>query len=295
MTFIVDASFAHAQITPAALAKIGAAGAILYAGCDDTSKNTSKAELHALLDAGFAVGLVIENGAQDMAGGRSIGRQLGAAIVTAAKQLGYDWENSVLYTSADWDTRGATLEQVDAAMAGFGEHVPHPGLYGNSYALDHCTTTGHAEFRWQSDSTSFSNGPSRHAHLLQRYNDPRAGALRSAVDVNDIATTPLGLMGETMPLDADVKARFDQVDKEIADLKAFVKTIFTAPDGTQYGEYTLDRRALAATEAAIAAVSAEVQKLAAGGSGSGGGIDPAAVTAAVEAGMKKAFAAAAGS
>lgn len=198
MPIIVDASFGHAQITPKALKRIAASGAILYAGCNDARKCCTKAELHALLDAGYEVGLVIENNTQDMRDGHAVGVTYGRNIATAAKRLGYDLERAVLYTAADWDVTGLQVDEVDAFMTGFRSEVPVPGIYGDTDALDYVAGKGHALGFWQTNAMSWShNKTSPHAHLQQRWNDPRAKGL--PVDVNDVVRGPLYLMGEIRP------------------------------------------------------------------------------------------------
>jgi hypothetical protein len=209
--FYLDASKAHATITPRNLERVGASGAILYAGCDDTAKNCTAEEVHALLAGGYRVGLVIENGTTDMRMGTAVGDYLGWHLAKAAAELGYDLAHCVGYTSADWNSRTQIdLDGIVAAMRAFGRHVPHPGIYGNSYAIAECFAAGVAEFGWQSNSTSFSIGSSPLACLYQRYNDPRAGGL--VADVNDVnPERELGLMGgtPTMALTPDVQAAFD--------------------------------------------------------------------------------------
>ncbi len=257
MSFVVDASYGHAKITPANMAAIGATGAILYAGCSDAGKNATKAEVQTLLDAGIHVGLVIENTAQGMAGGASVGARLGEALLAGAKAVGYDVDNCALYTAADWNSRGTDLDGIDAAMHAFGQVVPHPGLYGNSYALDRCAQTGHAEFFWQSDSAAFSNGPSAHAHLLQRFNDPRAHGL--PLDVNDIQNTPLGLMGETMSLDPNDPV-IVKLEASIAALAAEVQSLATVQ---VWGDKTHPNNlnSIGTHVTALAAAVAQLEKL----------------------------------
>jgi glycoside hydrolase-like protein len=216
VTFIIDASFAHAEMTPSALRGIGASGAILYAGCDYAPKNATRAEVQALLSAGLMVGLVIENFATDALKGAVEGARQGRNIRAAAVAMGYDVDHCVLFAGADWNTQANQEPAVDAFMAAFAREVGVPGFYGNSYAIDYVATGKHAQVFWQSDSTSFSYGPSPHAHLLQRFDDPRARGL--ALDVNDIQNTPLRLMGEAdMALDANdpqvraLNAKLDEI------------------------------------------------------------------------------------
>ncbi|HEY2086385.1 MAG TPA: hypothetical protein VGH54_10235 [Mycobacterium sp.] len=196
--WIADLSFGHDNVSGATLKARGCVGVICYAGCDDTRKNATKANVDDWLAHSLLLGVVIENGAEDILGGAPAGHYLGSNLATGVKSLGYDLSSFVGYLAADWNTAVAQESTVDAGMAAFASHIPIPGLYGNSYAIDYIISHGHAKHGWQSNSTSFSYGPSPHADLLQRYNDPRAAGL--PVDVNDIQHTPLGLMGERMTL-----------------------------------------------------------------------------------------------
>lgn len=268
MTFIVDASFGHAAVTPDAMRRIGASGAILYAGCSDPTKNATAAEVHALLDAGFSVGLVIEETATALRGGYDVGLAHGRAIVAAARAMSYDVDGCVLYASGDWNTQGSDLDAVSAAMHGFASVVPVPGYYGNSYAIDRVVAQGHARFGWQSDSASFSNGASANAHLLQRYNDPRAGGL--PVDVNDIARTPLGLMGDDMTPSELLSTKLAHVGNGTGTLEEVLADIF------------VHARQAAALKGELDALKAEVDALKAGG----GQVDPAALAQAIAAHVK---------
>lgn len=196
MTFVADVSFDSASMTGAILTSLGCSGVIGYAGCADTAKNVSKATFEDWLAHGLQVSLVIENGATDMANPAN-GAPMGHAILTAAQALGYDVANCVLWASADFDVPpgSKTLAAVDECMAAFSGVVPNGGLYANSYAIDYSWHSGSAVKWWQSDSKSFSNGTSVHAHLQQQFNDPRAKG--QPIDVNDILRTPLGFMSLT--------------------------------------------------------------------------------------------------
>jgi hypothetical protein len=200
MTFVGDLSFAWPTLTGSVLTKLGASGVIGYAGCFNTSKNVSKARFDDWGAHGLARGLVIENGEHDLAKGAATGAAQGAAIVAAAKALGYDWQNSVLFTGADFNEGPGDYANTLAGFTAFAERVPLPGYYGDSDSIDNLYQRFPHAIYWQSDSDSFSpEHPSPHAHLWQRYNDPRAKGL--AVDVNEIRRTPLRLMGEDMALD----------------------------------------------------------------------------------------------
>lgn len=205
MTYVYDASFGHAQITPHAVAAAGADGVILYAGCADTAKNVTAAELRALLDAGVHVGLVIENYATDAIGGAAVGAAQGQAIANAAARLGYDVANCVLFAGYDTDSHPADWPHLLAFMEAFAKFVPVPGFYGDSDAIDFLHARHPGWVFWQSNSTSFSPlNPTPNAHLLQHYNDPRAHGL--PVDVNTVERVPLHLMGEDVAItDADIQ------------------------------------------------------------------------------------------
>jgi hypothetical protein len=209
MPWIADLSFDWPNLPGSVLTSLDADGVIGYAGCTDDRKNVSRDRFQDWLDSGLSVGLVIENGTTDLQGGASVGRAPGQALADAADKLGYDIEHCVLFASADWNARGTDVAAVVDAMDAFGEWVDYPGIYGNSYVIDACHDARVADSFWQSDSTSFSYGISPHAHLLQRYNDPRAQSL--ALDVNDILKPSIGLMGETTLADSLTKGTDDMV------------------------------------------------------------------------------------
>jgi hypothetical protein len=197
---IFDGSFGHAEITPAALKPTGADGVILYAGCNDARKNATKAEIQALLAAGYQVGLVVENVATDAIGGAAVGAAQGAAILAGAKSVGYDWRNCALFGGYDTDSHSGDWARLLAYMEAFAVKVPVPGYYGDSDSIDYLHARHPDWIFWQSNSRSFSpRNPSPNTHLQQLYNDPRAHGL--PVDVNIVRRTPLRLMGEDMPLD----------------------------------------------------------------------------------------------
>lgn len=205
MSFVFDCSFGHDRMTPTAVDGAGASGVVLYAGCQDGRKNATKAEVQALLDHGLMVGLVIENGPQDMSQGRGLGIQYATNLYTAAQALGYDRDGCVLFTAADWDVTATDVAMVDQFMQGFREVIPVPGLYGDREALDYCAQRGHAVGFWQTDAMGWSGGEtSTHAHMQQRFNDPRAHGL--PVDVNDLLRTDLPLMGADMTSPAQTEA-----------------------------------------------------------------------------------------
>lgn len=203
--WIADLSKGWPTITGSILKGLGAGGVIVYAGCQDQAKNVSKARFQDYLTSGLKTALVVEDLADSLKGGKAIGQQQGESLYNAAGSLGYDRDHCVLYASADWNSRGADLDAIEAAMDGFGESIPFPGIYGNSYAIDRCWETATADSFWQSESTSFSYGLSVHTNIQQIFNDPRAKGY--ALDVNAIIRTPIGLMGETIPPeDDDMKA-----------------------------------------------------------------------------------------
>lgn len=218
MTYIYDASFGHAQITPSALTRAGSGGVILYAGCDETSKNCTKAELSALLAGGFLVGLVIENFATDaVTKGAPEGDRQGRNLAAAARALGYDIDNCVGFAGYDTDSHPDDWPKIRAFMEAFSRHIPVTGYYGDSDSIDYLHQSHPDWIYWQSNSTSFSpKNPTPNAHLLQLYNDPRAHGL--PVDVDLVERTPLRLMGEDLPItDTDVQKIVVAVKQAIID------------------------------------------------------------------------------
>lgn len=198
MTFAADLSFGWPSLTGAVLRGIGVSHVVGYAGCDFTSKNVSKARFQDWLDNGLQVALVIENGERDMLGGAKAGAYLGQNLADAMTSLGYDGD-CVGFTAADFN---ATSEQdynaLCIATEAFRTYVPVAGYYGDGDSIDRVCDAGHATYGWQSSSTSYSpGGVSKHARLLQYYNDPRACGL--ALDANDILSADLCFMGEPTP------------------------------------------------------------------------------------------------
>lgn len=281
MRFIFDASFGHAQITPKALSGAGADGVILYAGCNDATKNATKAEVQALLAAGFLVGLVIENFATDAAGGAAVGTAQGKAILAAGKALGYDVDNCVLFGGYDADSHPGDDAGLLAYMEAFAAQVPVPGYYGDSDSIDFLHARHPGWIFWQSDSRSFSPlNPTPNAHLLQLFNDGRANGL--PVDVDLVERTPLRLMGENMTTLDDTDARVVWDHRPPGPLS----------DGTQWtlGTYVQNMHvqvtslagavgdlttAVAALKAELDAVKAQLATVA------GGTVDPVALAQAI--------------
>lgn len=248
MATVADFSFGHGSITPDALRKVdGCVGGIAYAGCADTSKNITKAELHALLDAGFQMGLVIENVATDAINGAPVGTSQGKAIWRAAADLGYDRDNCVLFGGYDTNAGPADYPHLLAYMEAFAAEVAHPGYYGDSDSIDYLHDRHPHWAYWQSDSRSFSpRNPTPNAHLLQNFADRRAHGL--PVDVNDVLRTPVGLMGEPKG-DELSQQEVDEIKAAIADIGAKVDSgfekvlnLFRADNGHRYREQTFLER-----------------------------------------------------
>lgn len=202
--FVVDGSFGlvEQRVTGKQLLAIGASGVIGYVS-PDPSKNLTPSMLDDYLTSGLTVGLVWENTDHDMLS-PGAGSLYGDSAYKQGRTLGYDTDNCVIYAAADWNVQVSELPLVNGFMSRFGSYVPHPGIYSNQRTLDMLAVTGHAEYFWQSNSKSYSNGTSTHANLQQLYADPRA--LKLPVDINNIVRTPLGMMGENMKLDADDQA-----------------------------------------------------------------------------------------
>lgn len=183
MDWIADYSFAHDSLSGELLASIGASGAIGYVS-DNPRKNLTAANLSDLLANGLQVGLVFENNTDDMIGGWDSGHRHGTTSVTQAGLIGYDWHNCVIFAADDRNTGPENWPEALAYMDGFAVDVPWPGYYGDQDSIDYLFARRPHWFYWQTNALGWGNGPSRNAHLVQHYNDPRARGL--ALDVNDI-------------------------------------------------------------------------------------------------------------
>ena len=220
MGVVFDFSYAHGPVVAVLLRhKPGELcdGVMAYAGCNDTGKNITKNELHGLLNAGYRVGLVIENNATDAIGGHATGVAQGGAILAAAQALDYDWRHCVLSGGYDTDAHPGDYRALDAYMAGFASIVPVPGYYGDSDSIDYIHQhSGRNWFYWQSESGSFSpKHPTPNAHLWQQYNDPRSHGLD--VDVNDVLRTPLPLMSKEKDVDLNNPADVAKLTQIVGD------------------------------------------------------------------------------
>lgn len=200
MSLIVDVSFAHDAMTGKLLAGRGIDGVIGYAS-RFPAKNMTAANLADWLAAGLSVGLVYEDDTNDMTFGATAGYPHGQLMVGWAHTIGYDLANCVGFAANDRNTLAGDLPAVLAYMQAFARSVPHPGYYGDQDSIDWLAARHPEWFYWQSESAAFGHGVSEHAHLLQRYNDPRVSGL--AVDANDVVIPGIPLMGEDMFTDAD--------------------------------------------------------------------------------------------
>lgn len=200
MTLIVDLSFAHDALTGQFLAGRGIDGVIGYASRFH-DKNMTAANLADWLAAGLSVGLVYEDDVNDMTFGATAGYPHGQMMAGWAHTIGYDLANCVGFAANDRNTFPADLPAVLAYMEAFARSVPHPGYYGDQDSIDWLAARHPEWWFWQSESPAFGHGVSEHAHLLQRYNDPRVSGLQ--VDANDVIIPGIPLMGEDMFTDAD--------------------------------------------------------------------------------------------
>ena len=221
MSWVADLSYAWSTLTGAVLRSLGAGGVIGYAGCDDFRKNVSHDRVQDWITAGLWTGLVIENGPRDLASGAAVGAAHASKLIAAARMVDYDYQHCVLFTGADFDETAADYAGTLAGWNAFADTVPVPGYYGDSDSIDYLAA--HAGrppvVCWQSESGSFSpEHPSPHAQVWQRFNDSRAQG--HALDVNDILSLPLYMMGENMETDLTPAA--------VSAVTASVKTMLLA-------------------------------------------------------------------
>jgi len=160
-TWIADLSYGWPSLSGHELLSLAdpPIGVIGYAGCDALDKNVSHDRLHDWLNAGLAVGLVIENGSRDLAEGAAVGAFHASKILAASQMLGYAWQSCVLFTVADFnETTNGDYAGTLAGWNTFAARVPVPGYYGDSDSIDYLYA--HAPISpvvaWQSSSSSTS-------------------------------------------------------------------------------------------------------------------------------------------
>lgn len=270
MTFVVDLSRGFTTITGAQLVGLGATGFIAYIGCDDTSKNITKARFQEYLSEGLTGALVIENGQQDVLGGDKAGAYYGEKWLAGAESVGYDVAHRIGFCSSDFNETTATqyAETTDCMLA-FAGTVPVAGYYGDGDSINHVIPAGGGIYGWQDDSASFTPGgeTSIHARLQQRYADARAQGL--AVDVNDVIGTPLYFMGETVQLD-DTPANYSVIQKAMAQMLAGsgepINPMYGAPNPVGFFQWLGDLRGLVTAQLATnqAQVMAAIAEIVAG-------------------------------
>lgn len=247
MDWIADLSFGHDAMTGTILDEHQVPGVIGYVS-DDPSKNLSRANLIDHLAHNRAVGLVFEDTIDDMHGDPGLGFGHGVIAVNEAAAIGYDWQHCVIFAADDRNTGPADWPNVLAYMENFATRVPVVGYYGDQDSIDYLAARHPEWFYWQSDSTSYGSGVSRHADLIQRFNDPRVAGL--PMDASDILRQRVPFMGDDMFTDADratlarIEARAQHADytaglelPAIAEIRGnaqntarAVLTLHTAPD-----------------------------------------------------------------
>lgn len=129
-------------------------------------KDVTADELHALVDAGLAVGLVFESTANRALGGASAGHQDGQTAAARAAQVGYPLDR-VMYWAVDFPAAPSTFPTLQAYGEGFAAGWPgaQHGPYGSAPVVD--ALAPHFPRRWQ--AMAWSDGKvSRNADLLQR-------------------------------------------------------------------------------------------------------------------------------
>lgn len=210
----MDVSFAHDAMNGHLLAGKNIDGVIGYAS-RFADKNMTAANLADWLAAGRVVGLVYEDDVNDMTFDARAGYPNGQRMAGWAHTIGYDLANCVGFAANDRNTLPGDRNAVLAYMEAFARSVPHPGYYGDQDSIDWLATRHPEWWYWQSESPAFGHGVSDHAHLLQRYNDPRVSGL--PLDANDVVIPGIPWMGDDMYTDTD-RQRDNKAATQIAQL-----------------------------------------------------------------------------
>lgn len=196
----VDVSFGHSTVNYVYLATKGASFVVGYVS-DHPEKNLTAADLHKIRSAQLIDLIVFEDTVTDMTEGAAGGHRHGATANEQAAALGYDRWAKPIFAANDRDAHPADFETILAYMEAFAAHVPLPGYYGDQDSIDFLAARHPDWTYWQSDSTAFGTGISRHAHIMQRYADSRVAGL--PVDANDVQIAGIPWLGDDMFTDTD--------------------------------------------------------------------------------------------
>lgn len=160
---LYDYSFQHPD--PAALRRVGAAGAMRYLTRSGPPKRITANEVTQLHAASLSIGLVYEDAAARATEGHAAGGQDAATAAKQALDLGYPQTCPIFY-AVDTDV---PPEQVFAYFRGISDWRPwHPvGVYGSRAVVDGVLAAGLAVYAWQTVAWSYGRVSPR-AHLLQR-------------------------------------------------------------------------------------------------------------------------------
>lgn len=172
--------------------------------------------------------------------GYSGGVGAGREAVTALEALGVPHGTAVVFSwdthvdPADYSRVGKVADGIIDGLAG--KYVF--SAYGQGDLLAYLRTTGRMKVKgWLSASKSFPgyDEASPHVGLVQKIGTPVPGTDQ------DVVTDPYNLGAwwpdgslfarKELKLDADVKARFDKLDAEVADLKHALLSALSSSDG----------------------------------------------------------------
>lgn len=152
---------------PAAVKAAGYVGVVRYIGTPGRGKNLTRTEAQAMLAAGVKVGLVYEDTAGWMRGGRTAGVNAARASMEDAANCGVGLR--CVYFACDEDVTDAqTMQAVQACLAGAASvlGLARTGVYGEADVIDACVPT-YVAWGWQTRAWS-SGRVSARARMLQQ-------------------------------------------------------------------------------------------------------------------------------
>jgi hypothetical protein len=227
MSWVVDYANSHPDLD--ALVAQGCIGIARYVGQaganqpDGTSKNITKPEVDYCRTHGLGVALVYEDDGGANGGGPARGYDQGVADAhlgnIQADALGFPGDRPIFYAV---DTDGIDQQTVVSYFQGVASVPARPiGGYGQPQLMEHLADVG--LIRWLWCTQAWSGGyRSPRACLFQR-----AEAQAGDFDHNDVLLPDWGQWnpGGTSPttgdftVDAEAKARFDALDKAVANVQ----------------------------------------------------------------------------
>lgn len=238
-TLLIDCAWT--KPSPAAVKAAGYVGVIGYISHDPT-KDLTRTQARAYVEADLAVGLVFETTAHRATSGKSAGRTDRQFAEAEAHKRGYPTSCPIFYAvDGDYDPK-TVAPYFEGAAAVKGTHPV--GVYGSVRVVDAMLKAKHASVGWQTEAWSGTK-LSRRAHLYQRTGKTVAaikGVRGSAYD-EDVVLTPFPLWGGRVAPPAPAPAKPKRVGFRLP-VSLAIRLVTRRLNRRRQGTYTPHARAL---------------------------------------------------